>query len=315
MDSHEIPLALVEKLQDLLPVRFGFLGTLQLRHGGGVGSQDFAYGHARDPQHSRDLPFAHLLCIQFQNRGALRLAQHAVSSPVGFLRRFGGVGFECARSDAARLSIAGDLTLWQRRPPTAAALGSQSPPPSPDRATVRRQSRLELSPALAAAFGKIARDRPESVCGLRAAPCATPHTVGQPDAYRSGARRRWRPSAGSPPDFGVPPVPDTSEPLAPGSCRRALVAGSLPAKPPPAPAVAKPNSRCDRTGAPTHQDRSQIAAPTPPAASPPPAPSRVRSAAASGPAARPRPHSWAIPPLPPCPGPVAPAPRSAYSRR
>jgi len=28
MDSHEIPLALLEKLQDLLPVRFGFLRTL-----------------------------------------------------------------------------------------------------------------------------------------------------------------------------------------------------------------------------------------------------------------------------------------------
>src|ERR1035441_11060907 len=78
--------------------------------------------------------------------------------------------------------------------------------------------------------------------------------------------------------FGVPPAQDTSAPLAPGSCRRALVAGSLPARPPPAPAVAKPSSRCDRTGAPTHQDRSQSAAPTPPAASPPPAPSRVRSA-------------------------------------
>jgi hypothetical protein len=32
MDSHEIPLALVEKLQDLLPVRLGFLRTLQLRY-------------------------------------------------------------------------------------------------------------------------------------------------------------------------------------------------------------------------------------------------------------------------------------------
>ena len=37
--------------------------------------------------------------------------------------------------------------------------------------------------------------------------------------------------------------------------------------------------------------------------------------AASGPAAPPRPRSSATPPLPPCPGPVAPAPRSAYSRR
>jgi hypothetical protein len=34
MDSHEIPLAPVEKLQNLLPVRFGFLRALQLWHGG-----------------------------------------------------------------------------------------------------------------------------------------------------------------------------------------------------------------------------------------------------------------------------------------
>src|ERR1039458_5873011 len=34
---------------------------------------------------------------------------------------------------------------------------------------------------------KIARDRPASVCRWRAARCPTPHTVGQPGAYRSGA--------------------------------------------------------------------------------------------------------------------------------
>src|SRR5215475_14913726 len=36
MDSHQIPLALLEKLQDLLPIGFGFLWTLQLRHSAGV---------------------------------------------------------------------------------------------------------------------------------------------------------------------------------------------------------------------------------------------------------------------------------------
>jgi len=36
MDSHEIPLALLEKFQDLLAVRFGFLRPLQLRYSGGV---------------------------------------------------------------------------------------------------------------------------------------------------------------------------------------------------------------------------------------------------------------------------------------
>src|SRR5437764_3919161 len=38
-------------------------------------------------------------------------------------------------------------TLRQRRPPIAAALGSQSPPPSPDRVTARRLRRPGLSPA------------------------------------------------------------------------------------------------------------------------------------------------------------------------
>ena len=86
---------------------------------GGIRAQDFAYGYARDPQHPRNLALAHLLRIQFQYRGALRLAQHRVSSPVGFLRRYDGVAFECARSDAARLSIAGDPTRWQPRLPAA----------------------------------------------------------------------------------------------------------------------------------------------------------------------------------------------------
>src|ERR1017187_1558996 len=84
--------------------------------------------------------------------GALRLVQHAVSSPVGFLRRCGGVAFECARSDAARLCLAGGPTPWPLRPPVDVARGSQSPPPSPDRVTARRLYQPELSPALASAF-------------------------------------------------------------------------------------------------------------------------------------------------------------------
>jgi len=59
MDSHEVPLAGVEQLQDLAPVRFGFLRTRQLRHGGGVRAQDFAHGHARNPQRPRDLALRH----------------------------------------------------------------------------------------------------------------------------------------------------------------------------------------------------------------------------------------------------------------
>src|ERR1022692_3524557 len=132
MDSHEIPLALVEKLQDLLPVRFGFLRTLQLRHGGGVRAQDFADSHARDPQYPRYFAFAYLLRIQFQNRGALRLAQHAVLAPVRVFRRCGGVDFECERSVALRLRTAGDPVPAPPRRPAAAARGSRWRPASPD---------------------------------------------------------------------------------------------------------------------------------------------------------------------------------------
>src|SRR5712692_7526752 len=303
MDSHEIPLALVEELQDLLPVRLGFLGSLQLRYGDRVGAQDFAHGHTGDPQYPRDLAFAHLLRVQFQNRGALRLAQHVVSSPVGILRLCEGVAFECDRSDAARLSIAGHPTRWQRRPPDAVARGSQSLPPFPDRVTVRRRCRPELSPRPSAAFRKTARDRPAGVGGSRPSPGARRHTVGRLGAYRSDARRRWSPSAGNPPGFAGPPAPETSTPPAPGSCLRAPAVGWLRAKPPPAPAAAIPSSRCDQTGGPTRRGRSRNAAPTPPAANPPPAQFRVRIIAASGPAALPRPRSSATPPLPPCPGP------------
>src|ERR1700722_443710 len=144
-------------------------------------------------------------------------------------------------------------------------------------------------------------DRPESVCGSRASLCATRHTAGRLPAYRSDTGRRSPPSAGNPPGFGAPPAPETSTPPAPGFCPRAPAAEWLPAEPPPAPAAAIPSSRCGQTGAPTHRARSRSAAPTRPAAIPPPARSRVRSVAASGPAARLRPRSSAIPPPPRAP--------------
>jgi hypothetical protein len=49
MDSHEIPLAPAEKLQDLLAVRFGFLGSVQFRQRVGVRAEDFAPCHSGDP--------------------------------------------------------------------------------------------------------------------------------------------------------------------------------------------------------------------------------------------------------------------------
>jgi hypothetical protein len=76
MDSHEVPLAGAQKLEDLLPARFGFLQPLNFRHVRGVGSQHFAHALPRQLQHARDLAFGHSLCAQFQNRGSLRLAHH-----------------------------------------------------------------------------------------------------------------------------------------------------------------------------------------------------------------------------------------------
>lgn len=46
MDSHEIAFAGSQKVEDLLPVRFGFLRPLDLRHERGVGSQNLTYGLA-----------------------------------------------------------------------------------------------------------------------------------------------------------------------------------------------------------------------------------------------------------------------------
>jgi hypothetical protein len=101
-----------------------------------VRSHNFAHRQPGDSQHPRDLVFAHPLGAQFQNRGALRLAQHAALAPVGLSRPDGGVGLPCARYGVARLRVADHPSPW--RPPVAGWRGSQSLPPSPDRAEVRR---------------------------------------------------------------------------------------------------------------------------------------------------------------------------------
>jgi len=86
MDSHEIPLPVAEKLQDLLPVGLGFLGAMEFRRLRRVRANHFAHRQTGDSQHPRDLVLAHSLDAQFQNRGALRLAQHVGLAPVGFSR-------------------------------------------------------------------------------------------------------------------------------------------------------------------------------------------------------------------------------------
>ena len=75
MDPHKIPFAARQQLQDLLPIRFGFLRTLQHRHLRGVGTKHLAHSQTRDAQHPRDLSFLHSLRMQFQNRGSLTLTQ------------------------------------------------------------------------------------------------------------------------------------------------------------------------------------------------------------------------------------------------
>jgi hypothetical protein len=141
------------------------------------------------------------------------------------------------------------------------------------------------------------------------------HRVAPLCAYRSDARRRLPPCAGSPPCSSAPPAPGTSSPPARRSCPRAPAAESFPAEARLAPAAATPSSRCDRTAAPNLLGCSRIAVPSPEAASPLPARSHVRKGATNDPAAPRRLRSSAISPLPPCRARVAAAPRPAYSRR
>src|SRR5215475_6273432 len=103
MDSHQIPLALLEKLQDLLPIGFGFLWTLQLRHSAGVRAQHFAYRHSRYPQDPRNFPLPHPLRMQFENYRSLCLTQHAFP-PEEVFPGCRGVVWQSARSAAAPAS-------------------------------------------------------------------------------------------------------------------------------------------------------------------------------------------------------------------
>src|ERR1019366_10746575 len=104
-----------------------------------------------NPHPPRDLVLAPSLGAQFQNRGALRLAQHADLAPVGFSRPDGEVGFPGVRSAAALHRVAGH-PFPRPRLPAAGWRGSQSLLPSPDRAGVRRPAPPLLSVPLAAAL-------------------------------------------------------------------------------------------------------------------------------------------------------------------
>src|SRR6185312_12412030 len=150
MDSHEIPLAVAEKLQNALPVRFGLLGPAQFRDFGCLRPQYLAHGRTRDSQDSRNLPFAHSLCVQFQDRGPLRLAQHSLLAPFRFGLPNNPVDGVLARSAAAPLRVAQRPSLSPPRRPVGDERGSQSPPPSPDRVTTPECPTSLLSAPLAA---------------------------------------------------------------------------------------------------------------------------------------------------------------------
>src|SRR5215468_999731 len=262
MDSHQIPLALLEKLQDLLPIGFGFLWTLQLRHSAGVRAQHFAYRHSRYPQDPRNFPLPHPLRMQFENYRSLCLTQHAFP-PEEVFPGCRGVVWQSARPAAAPPHAAVDPAPLP--PPRSAAVvgGSRSPPPSPDHGSVRRPIPAPLSPV--SAFGKTARDHLECVCGRRLCLAARRHRVGRLRAYRSDAPRKSSPCAGNLPGCAVPPAPDTSSLPAPRSSPRAPDPGSLPAEARPKPAAAPPTSHYDRNAALTLPGCSRNAAPSPPA--------------------------------------------------
>ena len=218
MDSHEIPLAVAEKLQDALPVRFGLLGPAQFR--------DWAVAFDRSTLRTvgREIPSTRAISrlldslrVQFQDRGPLRLAQHAVSCSVkSSIRLCDRVAFECARSAAARLSHCLASNSWHRRAGQSAM-----------RAVHNRHHHLQIAqqlrtlvPAgafrlrLPLRFEKQLGDIEDAFAdrGRAFAPSGI-QLAGLP-RYRSDAGRRSRPSAGSPPGYGGPPAPETSSPPA-----------------------------------------------------------------------------------------------------
>ena len=140
----------------------------------------------RQPQHPRDLAFAHFLRIQFQNRGSLCLAQHVcLPAPFRFLPPSAPAFAALVRSGPALVSL-WCCHLRQRFGQSPSARRRMAIAISRSRSTCSTAARLAA--AAAAAFSKTVPDRRECVCGSRACPCARPYRVGRPAAYRNGAR-------------------------------------------------------------------------------------------------------------------------------
>src|SRR5450759_1761769 len=192
MDSHEIPLARLQKLEDLFAVRFRFFRPLDFRHVGGVRAQHFAHGQPRHLQHVRDLAFAHSLRAQFQNRGSLCLAQHvSAPAPFRFVPPSARVPAARFQSGPALVSVAG-LSSPARLRQAAGRRDAGWQSPYPDRAPLVRPPPAWL-PGAAAAFSRTVPARQEHAREPRACLCARPCRVVRLAACRNDARRTRRP--------------------------------------------------------------------------------------------------------------------------
>ena len=184
MDSHEIPLAGSQKIEDLLAVGLGFLRPLYFRYLGGVRAQHFAHGRSRQLQHACDPAFAHSFRTQFQNRGSLFLAQHVrVSVPFRFVPPSGRVRGVRFRSGLGHVLVAGDPSPAGLRR-AACRRDAGWPPPSPVHAP--EPPRPVWWPAAAAAFSKIVPARRGCVRGSCASRPARRHRAVRLVACRNG---------------------------------------------------------------------------------------------------------------------------------
>ena len=175
-------------------------------------------------------------------------------------------------------------------------------------ALARRQSQVVV-------FSKTARVKPGSV--------RAPVMLRRARRYKvallaASSRVVWRmppPSVGTGRRRRAPPARGIAWRSARRSCLPALAAEWLPARFPPTPTDAPPNSGYGQSAGPVRQSNSSTALPFPTATSLVRAPFPVRSCASNDPAATPRLRSFPTPPHPPCPGPTAAARRCVCARR
>jgi hypothetical protein len=141
----------------------------------------------------------------------------------------------------------------------------------------------------------------ECVAGSGAVPGAKRRTTARLVEECTCSGRRRRPSVGTARDWNEPSAINTSSPLAPRSHPCALAAAHFVAAAPPKRDDVRPNSHCDRTGAPTPPRHSRSVAVDRPRANLPPRRFRVSTNARSDPGSKLRLLSSARSPLRRCP--------------